>query len=49
MAFEPQNASFFFTSRQLSRFVVEMEPLSQLCVINACRNLCGKLMQCLLL
>ena len=33
-------------------FVVEMEPLSQLCVTNAGRNLCGKLMhaeECLLL
>ena len=33
-------------------FVVEMEPLSQLCVINAGRNLCGKLMhaeECLVL
>ena len=34
------------------RFVVDMEPLSQLCVINTGRNLCGKLMdaeECLLL
>ena len=33
-------------------FVVQMEPLSQLCVINAGRNLCEKLMhaeECLLL
>ena len=42
----------FCISRKLSRFVVKMEPLSQLCVINAGRNLCGKLMhaeECFLL
>ena len=33
-------------------FAVEMEPLSQMCVINVGRNLCGKLMhaeECFLL
>ena len=42
----------FCTSRELSGFVVEMEPLSQLCVINAGRNLRGKLIhaeECLFL
>ena len=56
MVLEPRNAEIFriliCTSRKLSHFVVEMEPLSQLCVINAGENLCGKLMhaeECLLL
>ena len=52
MALEPRNAAIFFTPRKLSHFVVEIAPLSQLCVINAGRNLCGKLMhaeECLLL